>query len=288
MLAGAASGAWTWSIDPALGIEVAIGLLYALGSGRTVTPQRTSSEQRWRSACFYAGLITLAIALDSPIDTLAEKLFWVHMVQHTLLIVVAAPLIVLARPWARLWRALPLSSRRSLGRGLAQSPRASILRIVSRALGRPLSELRAVLRGVDRLAFPGAVRRHAALARAARARAQPVLLHRADVLEAGAVLPAAAFVSERTGALRVRGRRDDRHVVLAIVLALAPHPLYPAYAHEASRPGGISALADQHLAAGIMWVPGSVSFVVVIFVYINRWLSSERGNQRVSRLAGEH
>ena len=43
---------------------------------------------------------------------------------------------------------------------------------------------------------------------------------------------------------------------LAVVLALAPHPLYGFYAHEAGRPGGISALADQQLAAGIMWVPG--------------------------------
>ena len=37
---------------------------------------------------------------------------------------------------------------------------------------------------------------------------------------------------------------------LAVVLALAPHPLYGFYAHLASRPGGISAMADQQIAAG--------------------------------------
>ena len=51
--------------------------------------------------------------------------------------------------------------------------------------------------------------------------------------------------------------------VLAVVLALAPHPLYSYYAHLASRPGGISAMADQQLAAGVMWVPGSVTFLIV-------------------------
>jgi cytochrome c oxidase assembly factor CtaG len=75
---------------------------------------------------------------------------------------------------------------------------------------------------------------------------------------------------------------------LAVVLALAPHPLYDHYAHEASRPGGISALADQQVAAGIMWVPGSISFVIVIFVYVHRWLTPAEIRAKPSRLAGEH
>ncbi len=55
--------------------------------------------------------------------------------------------------------------------------------------------------------------------------------------------------------------------VLAVVLALAPHPLYSLLRPLASRPGGISAIADQQLAAGIMWVPGSITFLIVLFVY---------------------
>ena len=76
--------------------------------------------------------------------------------------------------------------------------------------------------------------------------------------------------------------------VLAVVLALAPSPLYSFYAHEASRPGGISALADQQIAAGIMWVPGSITFVIVIFAYVHRWLMPVPVSARASRLAGEH
>jgi putative membrane protein len=77
--------------------------------------------------------------------------------------------------------------------------------------------------------------------------------------------------------------------VLAVVIALAPHPLYSYYADLASRPGGISAMADQQLAAGVMWVPGSVTFLIVLFVYVHRWLVAPLpGNARTRRLAGEH
>jgi cytochrome c oxidase assembly factor CtaG len=77
--------------------------------------------------------------------------------------------------------------------------------------------------------------------------------------------------------------------VLAVILAIAPQPLYDHYAHLATRPGGLSAIGDQQIAAGIMWVPGSVTFVIVILSYVHRWLmppaqSSASGR----RLAGEH
>ena len=52
-------------------------------------------------------------ALASPIDTLAEKLFWVHMTQHVMLLTIAAPLIVLGAPWNSIWRPLPLGFRRT-------------------------------------------------------------------------------------------------------------------------------------------------------------------------------
>ena len=64
--------------------------------------------------------------------------------------------------------------------------------------------------------------------------------------------------------------------ILAIVLAVAGSPLYAPYAAEASRPGGISALADQQLGAGVMWVPGSIPFAIVLVVIIYRWLEPKR------------
>jgi cytochrome c oxidase assembly factor CtaG len=60
--------------------------------------------------------------------------------------------------------------------------------------------------------------------------------------------------------------------ILALALGLASSPFYPGYAQLASRPGGISALADQHLAAGVMWVPGSIPFVLALMLFAYRWL----------------
>jgi cytochrome c oxidase assembly factor CtaG len=71
---------------------------------------------------------------------------------------------------------------------------------------------------------------------------------------------------------------------LAVVLGLASSPLYPHYAALSSRPGGISALADQQLAAGVMWVPGSITFLLIVFAQVHRWLAG--GTLGQARLAG--
>ena len=101
MLAGAtvAPGFWDWSFDPPMALVIVLAILFWLGDRRTLTPARARIARRWQSASFYAGLAVLAIALGSPLDILSEQLFWAHMVQHVLLLVVAAPLIVLSRPW---------------------------------------------------------------------------------------------------------------------------------------------------------------------------------------------
>jgi hypothetical protein len=86
------------------------------------------AADRWRTVSFVLGLLAIIAALDSPIDALAVKLFWVHMVQHILLIAVAPPLLALARPWTRMWRGLPLEFRRRTARALTQEPRWRPLR----------------------------------------------------------------------------------------------------------------------------------------------------------------
>ena len=57
------------------------------------------------------------------------------------------------------------------------------------------------------------------------------------------------------------------------------HTLYSPYADLASRPGGITALADQQLAAGVMWVLGSIPFTIAILSIVYRWLEPKRSGQ---------
>ncbi len=67
---------------------------------------------------------------------------------------------------------------------------------------------------------------------------------------------------------------------------LVPHPLYPFYAALAHRPGGITALTDQQLAAGMMWVPGSLAYTITFMIGFYRWLEPD-GEARAHR-AGAH
>ena len=284
-----APGFWDWSLDPPLVLVIDLAILYWLGDRRTVTPRRARAVRRRQSAYFYAGLAVLAIALASPIEILSGQLFWVHMVQHVLLLVVAPPLIVLACPWIRLWRSLPLGPRRSIARSLSQGEHTAWLRSANRFFASP--QVGFVAFSGVLLAWHVPVLFDATLRSGALHALEHTLFfltalmfwkHVIDSPPLHAPLSSVQRVVYLIGAMVITW-------VLAIVLALAPHPLYSFYAHEASRPGGISALGDQRLAAGIMWVPGSITFVIVIFAYVHRWLTPvppERSG--AVRLAGDH
>ncbi len=291
MLASAVAtpGLWDWSFNPPLVLVVDLAVFYWLGNRRTVTPARKRSSQRWRSACFYAALAVLLLALSSPLELLSAQLFWAHMVQHVLLLMVAAPLLVLSQPWIRLWRCLPLDARRWLGRGLSHGERTEPLRVLSRMLGSPGPSF--VLFSGVLLVWHVPAMFDATLRSGTLHALEHTLFFGTAVLFWKQVIPSAPLHARLAAPQRVLYLVGAMIVswILAVVLALAPHPLYAAYANQVSRPGGISAMADQQLAAGIMWVPGSISFLIVIFVYVNRWLKpAEAGQSRAPRLASEH
>jgi putative membrane protein len=287
--APATPGFSDWSFGLPFVLLLLFAILYWTGGRRTVTPQRLTRSQHLRSAAFYGAVAILVISLDSPIDSLSAKLFWVHMIQHVLLMLVAAPLLVVSCPWIRLWRALPLSWRRPLARGLSQGERAAPLRALTRTLGTPAAGLglfSVVLLGWHVPAMFDATL-HSEMLHAL----EHTLFFATSVLLFKQVIPSPPLRARLGDAGRVLYVVAAMTVswILAVVLALAPKPLYSHYAHITARPGGISALADQQLAAGIMWVPGSITFVIIIFVYVHRWLAPPApASRRAPRLAGEH
>src|SRR5205809_1086064 len=98
---------------PVVGVTLA-ATLYAFGGRDGPVGRRERAERRWRTPLFAAGLATIVVATSGPMDRLSDELFTMHMVQHVLLLEVAAPLIVLSRPWHRLWRPFSLSTRRAV------------------------------------------------------------------------------------------------------------------------------------------------------------------------------
>ncbi len=276
-------------LEPPVVCVVVGALLYALGGRGGPVGGRERAERRWRTPLFAGGLATVVLAVSPPVDRLADSLFSMHMVQHVLLIEVAAPLIVLSRPWNRLWRPFPLSYRRAAAGGIARGAWAAPVRLIGRWLVMPAVAF-VLMNGVFLLWHVPALY-DAALSSPAVHDLEHLtffltaLLFWAHVLGDGPfrarlALPGRAVYA--IGAMLVGW-------VLAVVIAMAPSPLYAHYADLARRPLGLSALADQQLAAGIMWVPASVPWIVVALACVYGWLGPE-GRRRgwMRQLAGEH
>ncbi|MDX6599557.1 MAG: putative rane protein [Gaiellales bacterium] len=273
-----------WRLEPPLVAIVAAALLYALGMRKRVSPRR---GPRTEAALFAAGLIALVLAYDSPLAALDEELFWVHMTQHMLLLAVAPPLILLGRPWVTVARSLPAGIRRRTALGLARGAWAAPVRVVARRLTRPAPALVLFLGTLVVWHLPALY--DAALNSFAVHGLEHALFLAAGLLYWSQLIDSPPFRS-RLGFLQRALYATVGMAVcsaLGLVLAFAPSPLYPGYADLVSRPGGISALADQHLAGGIMWVPGSISFTVAIVLFAYRWLEEPAGDERItSALAG--
>lgn len=266
---------FSWTADPALLWVLSAAALYWLG-GRRVAARARSAARRWRTAAFVAGLATIVLAVGSPLDGWADQLQWAHMLQHVLLLLVAPPLLALARPWNRMWRGFPLSLRRRVAHAVTQGRGSGALRRTARFLGDPLPSW--LLFSLTLLAWHLPFAYDATLRSPAAHALEHGLFFGAGLLFWTRVIDSPPWRSPLAETARAVYVASALVVswMLAVVLALATSPLYAPYAAEASRPGGITALADQQLAAGVMWVPGSIPFTIAILFVAYRWLEPKR------------
>ena len=125
-----------WSYDPFLIVVAAIVLVHELGLRnlrRRSRPSRTA-ERRRTSMLFYAGLAVLLLAIVSPIDYWGNDYFFVHMIEHILIMFFAPILIVAGAPWLPLVHGFPVAVRRKVGRAVLLGAWARPLRAVGRFL----------------------------------------------------------------------------------------------------------------------------------------------------------
>jgi putative membrane protein len=263
-----------WPVSWLLYALVAAAFLYALGGRRTV------KTHRLRSAAFYSGLVALALAVASPLDAYSDRLFWAHMTQHVLLTMVAPPLLLLGHPWPRMLKPFAPSVRRPVVRAVLVGATLAPVRRVGRWLARPLPALVAfsvVLLGWHLPALYDLTLRNLFVHDL-----EHLLFFSTALLLWVQLIPSATPRPKLSDGQRVAYGTAALLVswVLAVVLGFASSPLYDVYASLASRPGGLSALADQQIAAGIMWVPASVPFLLAISFAAYRWLDPASGSQR--------
>jgi len=273
---------------PVLGVAIA-AVLYALGGRGGPAGRRERAERHWRTALFAAGLAVIVFAVSPAVDRLSDELFSAHMAQHVLLLEVAAPLIVLGSPWHRLWRPFPLSFRRSVAGGVARSSWAAPVRLAGGWLVVPLVAF--CLMNATFVLWHVAVLYDAALAHPALHDLEHATFFFTALLLWAHLLGDGPFRTRLTLPWRAAYAIGSMAVGwgLAVVIAMSPTVLYTHYAGLASRPLGLSPLADQQLAAGIMWVPGSIPWTVIALVCVYDWLDpGARRRAWVRHLAGGH
>jgi len=263
-------------LDPSLlsALVLAGTLLYVLGLRSRLAAGRRRAELWRRTALLAAALLLLDVALSPAFDRYADESLTMHMLQHVVLMAFVPPLIVLAAPWLTVWRAFPLDTRRSLARGVLRLPggiRGGLRALVTPVVAFSLITVDLAVWHVP--ALYDLTLRNAAVHDLEHATFLVFgILFWIPILDSPPLHPRLGYLGRAlyAGAGAVTGW------LLALVLAFASAPLYPAYAALPHRLGGLSALADQQLAAGVMLGIGSIPYTVAVFVFVYRWLDEER------------
>ena len=234
----------------------------------------------WRTALFLLGLAALLAALASPIDGYAAVSFAVHMVQHMLLTVVAAPLLMLGAPIRPLLRGLPVSVRGAVVRPLA---RAHAVRTAVHFLRQPLVAAALYVGGLYAWHLPNL---YGAALLDARVH---VLEHAWFFVSAlifwSVVIDPAPFrgtlgYGARLPYLLVLGAAQN--TVLGGILSFSSRLLYTAYAGVSDTTiFEMDRVTDQRIGGAIMWVVGDFVFLTAASVAFFLWLAEEEEMQKV-------
>jgi cytochrome c oxidase assembly factor CtaG len=251
---------------------VGLGVLY--GRGWKLLRQRGAEQvaTKWRLTAFLAGLVVLGLAMLSPIEVLQELFFSVHMVQHILIMMVGAPLLLVGDPYPFLVWGLPDRIRPSVVKLMA--PGAPLRSIVQRVAG-PWASWGLYVGAQWLWHVPAAY--DAALS--------SELLH---ILEHMTFfVTALMFWWHLSGAApRLWGRQGyglrigyalaalASNEALGVGISFAGRPLYSHYANV-PRMWGFSVMDDQTLGGALMWVPGGMMYALAAVVLLARYLDRE-------------
>lgn len=264
-----------WLSDPAPIVVTLVGVLLAgwlywrgaryarrTGIGRPV--------ETLQAVAFGSGLLVLFVAIASPFDALADRSLAAHMLQHALLILVVAPLLLLGEPFWRIWRALPVVWRRESLRWLLQRKHArrawSVLEALARRPAATLLLFLAVFLVWHLPAlYQAALRNELIHAFEHICFLGVALLFWAQVIPIFPLRPQLSYI-QRVGYLFVAG------IVLhlfSILVALAQQPIYSYYG------SGPAAIADQQSAGAAMDVSGMLVFSIALLICLALWLRDE-------------
>jgi putative membrane protein len=278
-----------WSFDPFLIIVVVIVAWHEIGLARLARrsrPERTR-QRRLRSLAFYGGLAVLLIAVESPIDFWADDYFFVHMIQHLLLMFAAPTLVVAGAPWQPLLDGLPGRAGRSITAGVMRGSWSRPLRAVGGWLLRPWVAV--ALFNVAMLAWHVP----ALFDLAENNQAVHIWLMHSTFFIAGVLfwlqfIPSPPFrmrMPPVSQAMAIVGTNVIMWILAMSMSLLSRGSWYAVYNHL---PGvTLAPIADQQIGAGILWVCGDFWAIPCLIVVIRRIIAEDGSvGSAVDRMLG--
>jgi putative membrane protein len=226
--------------------------------------------RKWEAALFIGGWLGLVLALVSPLDAMGSALFSAHMTQHEILMLIAAPLLVLGRPMAAFLWALPLPWRQRF----VGVSRARAIRQSWHVLKHPVTAW--LLHAVVLWAWHVPILFEATLTSELVHAAQHLSFFLSALLFYESLLNG---LSGRTGygvAVLYIFTTAVHTSLLGALLTFSSTLWYPAYIGTTAA-WSLTPLDDQQLGGLIMWVPAGVLYVVAGLAFFVLWLQeSER------------
>jgi len=265
----------SWTFDPWIIGSLLITAGIYLRGWRELRQQMPDRFGAWRLVAFLGGLATIFVAIASPLDAFAGLLLQVHMIQHMLLMMVAPPLILLGAPAIPMLRGLPAPL---LKNGLGPFLAWPALRRLGHFLANPLvcwiSYAAATLAWHTPALYELALRSEVWHAVEHICFLGTALLFWWPVIQPWPSRPQ----WPRWAMIPYLLLADIQNTALSAFLIFYERVLYPTYA-TVPRLWGISALDDQAAAGAIMWVPGSVVFLVPVGWVIYQVLESSQARR---------
>ena len=229
---------------------------------------------RRQIVAFTAGLLSLAVALISPLHALGEALFSAHMIQHEILMLISAPLLVLGRPLVPFLWALPISWRRGIGKAVKANPVRSIWRTITYP---------PVAWGIELVvlwAWHAPVLFEKTLTSELVHAAQHTSFLVASLLFWWAVFQGGERRMAYGMSVIYIFTTAVHSTILGALLTLSPNLWYSGYA-DTTGAWGLTPLQDQQLGGLIMWVPAGIVYLAAALWLFSLWL--DESGVRIAR-----